>query len=97
MTYQTFAQRVRQAAGRTSLSSYQPDPDEYDQAIYIYANDRRLATLRKLANLNRPDFSQRYGIPLRTLENWEATGESARRAPSYVLDLLAYAVITAQK
>lgn len=40
-------------------------------------------------NMSRAEFSRRYGIPVRTLEDWDA-GKST--APDYVINLLARAV-----
>ena len=45
--------------------------------------------LRDLAKMKRVDFCEKYGIPLRTMEDWEA-GKS--KAPQYVMDLLERAV-----
>lgn len=42
-----------------------------------------------LTNLNKPEFSRRYDIPIRTLENWAA---GVRKPPAYVLTLLERAV-----
>jgi len=39
--------------------------------------------------LNRKDFALEYGIPLRTIEDWE---HGKRKMPSYLLRLLAYKV-----
>lgn len=60
---------------------------------YTYGRDRTAETIRKLTGLSRAAFAREYNLPLRTLENWEGHGVSARTAPPYVLDLLAYAVI----
>lgn len=43
--------------------------------------------LREDAGFNRSDFSQHTGIPLRTLEDWEA---GRRTPPEYIPRLLAY-------
>lgn len=46
--------------------------------------------IRTEAGLSRAEFSRRYNIPLRTLEEWDA----GRREPSqWVIDLLARAVL----
>lgn len=47
--------------------------------------------LRRLSGNTRASFARRYGIPQRTLENWE--GE-VNDPPAYVVDLLARAVVT---
>ena len=41
--------------------------------------------LRKLTGLSQEKFSSLYGIPKRTIENWE-TGK--RNPPDYVINLL---------
>ncbi len=49
----------------------------------------RALTIRKMSGLTQASFGQKYRIPKRTIETWEAAFASARRsAPAYVLDLL---------
>ena len=48
---------------------------------------RRLKKIREDLGMNRTAFSQYMGIPLRTLEEWEA---GRRMMPDYVLRLIAY-------
>lgn len=45
--------------------------------------------LRKEIGLNRREFSDYMGIPLRTLEEWES---GRRRMPDYVLRLITYQI-----
>lgn len=45
--------------------------------------------MRELLQISRPEFSRRYHIPLRTLEDWE---KGKRTPPEYVLALLERAV-----
>lgn len=40
--------------------------------------------LRTAAGISRMDFSRRFCIPIRTIENWECTGPNARECPVYV-------------
>ncbi len=47
----------------------------------------RLKEIRKDLGMNRTEFSRYIGIPLRTLEEWEA---GRRQMPDYVLRLLSY-------
>ena len=47
----------------------------------------RLKKIREDLGMNRTEFSQYMGIPLRTLEEWEA---GRRTMPDYVLRLIAY-------
>lgn len=45
----------------------------------------RAKAIRKTSGLTQAAFAERYGIPKRTIENWEG---GQREAPAYVLDLL---------
>lgn len=45
--------------------------------------------MREYLNVSRAEFSRRYNIPVRTLENWES-GKS--QCPEYVRQLLERAV-----
>ena len=46
-----------------------------------------LKKIRKSIGMNRREFSDYMGIPLRTLEEWEA---GRRKMPDYVLRLITY-------
>lgn len=48
--------------------------------------------LRTAAGLSRIDFSRRFRIPLRSIENWECTGSNSRECPVYVRLLIAEAL-----
>ena len=48
---------------------------------------RRLKQIREDLGMNRTEFSLYIGIPLRTLEEWEA---GRRQMPDYVLRLITY-------
>ena len=48
---------------------------------------RRLKQIREDLGMNRTEFSLYIGIPLRTLEEWEA---GRRKMPDYVLRLITY-------
>ncbi len=50
-------------------------------------NERLEKQIRKDLGMNRTEFSQYMGIPLRTLEEWEA---GRRTMPDYVLRLITY-------
>lgn len=41
--------------------------------------------IRKILGVSRAEFSRRYNIPVRTLENWDA---GIQNPPAYVLELL---------
>lgn len=45
--------------------------------------------LRKETGLNRKEFSQHFGIPLRTVEDWEA---GRRMPPEYIPRLIKYQI-----
>ena len=44
--------------------------------------------IRAITGLSQAAFAERYGIPRRTLENWEAKGKEMRKPPEYVVKLL---------
>lgn len=54
-------------------------------------NAEIIKELRRLTGKTRAAFARQYGIPQRTVENWE--GE-VNDPPAYVVDLLARAVVT---
>lgn len=41
--------------------------------------------IRAILGISRAEFSRRYGIPVRTLENWDA---GKTNPPEWLLDLL---------
>ncbi len=47
----------------------------------------RLKKIRENLGMNRTEFSRYIGIPLRTLEEWDA---GRRQMPDYVLRLITY-------
>jgi len=51
--------------------------------------NERIRSIREKTGLNRREFSDKYGIPVRTLEEWEA---GRRTPPEYVMRLLSYVV-----
>lgn len=56
----------------------------------------RAAMIRGLTGMTRAEFARAFGLPKRTLENWEAPWQSSnhRRPPANILDLLLYAALT---
>jgi len=48
-----------------------------------------LITLRKSTGMNRKEFSVYFGIPYRTVQDWELGN---RQMPEYLLRLMAYKV-----
>lgn len=53
----------------------------------------KLKQIRASLGMNRTEFSHYIGIPLRTLEEWEA---GRRQMPEYVLRLITYYTKTEQ-
>ena len=50
---------------------------------------RPFTIIRKLSGLTQDAFSKKYGIPKRSIENWEAASDSTyREPPDYLLRLL---------
>lgn len=45
----------------------------------------KVKKIRELTGLNQSEFSRKYNIPLRTIQDWEA---ERRTPPEYVLELL---------
>lgn len=58
-----------------------------EKTEYIENQKNNLKKIREDLDMNRTEFSQYIGIPLRTLEEWEA---GRRQMPEYVLRLLVY-------
>jgi len=45
----------------------------------------QIETIRNMTKLNRTKFAEKYGIPLRTMEDWE---HEKSNPPAYVVELL---------
>lgn len=43
--------------------------------------------LRERSGMTRPQFAEHFGIPYRTIQNWEL---GMRECPAYLLDLMEY-------
>ncbi|MCQ2537257.1 MAG: helix-turn-helix domain-containing protein [Lachnospiraceae bacterium] len=48
---------------------------------------REITELRNATGMNRRQFSDYYGIPYRTVQDWEA---GKRTMPEYVIELMKY-------
>lgn len=107
MTYEDFRRLTTAATEFADLNDYIAEeggsvPADIPDAhlipllgdIYLYAHNRTVSALRTITGLSRAAFAREYNIPTRTLENWESDSVNARTASPYVLDLLAYAVVT---
>lgn len=80
-----------------ALSSAFPEESDLSvtasELILIWdAYHMTIRDLRTAAGLSRIDFSRRFHIPIRTIENWECTGPNARECPIYVRLLIADAL-----
>lgn len=71
--------------------------DQGVPAVYSAENIEKLEELtgrpftiiRKMSGLTQDGFAKRYGIPKRSIENWEAASDTAyREPPEYLLRLL---------
>lgn len=80
-----------------SLSSAFPEESDLTETVselsMIWeAYHMTIRDLRTAAALSRSEFSRRFCIPIRTIENWECTGPNARECPVYVRLLIAEAI-----
>ena len=44
--------------------------------------------IRAMTGLSQVKFSELYGIPMRSIQNWEMDNAQSRHAPEYVLRML---------
>ena len=80
-----------------SLSSAFPEESDLTETVselsMIWdAYHMKIRDLRTAAGLSRMEFSRRFRIPIRTIENWECTGANARECPAYVRLLIAESI-----
>jgi hypothetical protein len=61
------------------------------EIIWGLRDNYNFSAVRKASGLTQRSFSEAYGIPLRSVENWDA---SVSTPPPYLLDLLAADVIS---
>lgn len=61
--------------------------------VWAIHDNYSIATVRALSGLTQTEFAERYGISLRTVENWTRSGEGHRNIQPYLLNLLAVDVI----
>lgn len=66
------------------MSGLEKDMEKKEQ---LEKQIHKLRKMREDLGMNRTEFSRYVGIPLRTLEEWEA---GRRQMPDYVLRLIAY-------
>ena len=60
-----------------------------DKERMLEEQKRQLGILRKETGLSRAKFADMFGIPLRTVEDWEA---GKRKMPEYLLRLMTYKI-----
>lgn len=80
-----------------ALSSAFPEDEDLSvtasELVLIWdAYHMTIRDLRTAAGLSRIDFSRRFRIPIRSVENWECKGPNARECPVYVRLLIADAL-----
>lgn len=80
MTYETFI---------SLLSAPVPSGSDAQLLMQLHQARHSFRCLRQISGLTQFEFSQRYGIPRRSVENWDA---GFRSPPSYLLDLLCFAI-----
>ena len=52
--------------------------------------ENKIELLRKRAKMSRKQFAEFFGIPYRSVQNWEL---GQRQCPSYILDLMEYKLV----
>lgn len=93
MTFQKFYRLQFDAADCKDCETFLAEEggsvnaDELDLLRYVYT----VSDVRAASGLSRAEFSRRYGIPLRTIEDWEA---GRRVPPDYLVRLIAFAVFS---
>ena len=53
---------------------------------------KTIKEIREKTGLSRPVFGAKYGLTVRSLENWELKSSNRRQAPDYLVNLLDYKV-----
>lgn len=59
----------------------------YGREIEIEVQKLEIKDMRESVSLNRREFAESFGVPLRTVEDWEA---GRRKMPEYLLRLMEY-------
>lgn len=62
--------------------------------LTIKEDNMTIKEMRELLGISRAEFSRRYDIPIRTLENWES---GTRTPPKYVISLLEKDIIKEER
>lgn len=99
MTHNEFRRLLVSAADHHNLDQFIADllpiSDDIARTLPAIWNLRALdfPAIRQLSGLSQTGFAREYSIPHRTIQDWEA---GLRTAPPYLLELLAFAVISNQ-
>ena len=98
MTYNTFIALCADTTGCSSFDQYAAEcggccPEDHAieilQFCWEYGRYHSFASIHRLSGLSQASFSRAYQVPLRCVEDWLHGRHSA---PSYVTELLAFAV-----
>lgn len=86
MNYKTFKGLYTEALTYTDVEDYPKN-----EAGLVLQRIYRIATsdLKEVRNMNGAEFSRTYGIPYRTVQDWDA---GRRNPPDYVIALIKYAI-----
>ena len=97
VSYNIFSQAFRLARGCETESEYVQictdaglETEKDILKIYAIANLSLRERREKLLGISRAEMHRQYGIPLRTLEDWEA---GKYKPADYVESLLAYTLL----
>ena len=98
VSYNIFSQAFRLARGCETESQYVQactdagleTGEDIFKRIYVIANLSLRERREKLLGISRAEMHRQYGIPLRTLEDWEA---EKYKPADYVESLLAYTLL----
>lgn len=103
MTFRLFLDLVRFALTSRDYNEFVEGIkrlEDYDESltstgilfsVWLYSVDRSCRKLRELTGWSRAKFCREYGLPVRTVENWELKNTHPGTA---MLDLLAFAVMS---
>ena len=103
IAYQDFARLLLDVGEFETMDDYVADcggsVDGQDVALLpvIWRMGRGgVKAIRAESGLSQKDFARAYGVPRRTLQNWELPEESPehRECPAYMARLMGYAVLS---
>jgi hypothetical protein len=99
MAYDLFARLYRRAADYNDIDQYISEQgwvEGFDEVvisdllkqIYILAKNDFTVNRKKVTS-NRSEFARSYGIPIRTVQDWELGN---RKMPGYLKELIDYTI-----